>query len=184
MNNPIQIDEAVSAVKQGGIIAYPTESIFGLGCDPFNQTAVNDLLRLKQRPVEKGLILVASHIRQILPYIQPIEANDLARALKTWPGHYTWVFPKTLLVPQWISGSYPSIAVRVSKHPTIVALCQQLNAPLVSTSANKSDQNVLASIKDIKDTFGAKIHAYVDAPLGAENSASRIRDAHTLNQLR
>jgi L-threonylcarbamoyladenylate synthase len=172
--------EAVKAINNGDVIVYPTESVYGLGCDPFNYLAVKKLLELKQRPVEKGLILIASHIQQILPMIKPISSSDLANALKTWPGHHTWVFPKSDLVPDWVSGSHQSIAVRVSKHPIVKKLCDQLNSCLISTSANLSNQEVLTSINELKNTFGDKISAYIDAPLGQESLPSQIRDAHTL----
>jgi len=179
-----QLDQAIKTINSGGIIAYPTESVFGLGCDPSNEKAVLKLLSLKQRPVEQGLILIASHIRQVLPLIQPIHADDLANALKTWPGHSTWVFPKSTLVPSWISGQYVSIAVRVSNHPIVKQLCDHLNHPLVSTSANVSKQEDLNSIKLINSVFNDKIGFYIDAPTGNEKKASTIRDAHTLKTIR
>ena len=179
-----QVKHATSIVKSGGIIAYPTESVFGLGCDPFNQKAVLTLLSLKNRSQNKGLIVIASHIQQILPLIQPIEANDLARALKTWPGHHTWIFPKSKTVPTWIAGSHDTIAVRVSSHPIVKLLCDVLNMPLVSTSANLSNQDTIGSIKDIKMQFNDKIDAFIDAPLGKQNKPSTIKVAHTLEQLR
>ncbi len=179
-----QLCQAIDVIKSGGIIAYPTESVFGLGCDPFNEKAVKKLLLLKQRSVEKGLILIASHIQQILPLIQPKDANDLARALKSWPGHNTWVFPKSKLVPSWISGEYNSIAIRLTKHPTVLQLCNRFSLPLVSTSANLSNQLDLNSIKDIKAAFGDKIQFYIDAPTGNNKKPSTIRDAHTLKTIR
>jgi len=179
-----QISLAVDVVRSGEVIAYPTESVFGLGCDPFNENAVKNLLQMKQRPIDQGLILVASHIQQILPFIQPIEANDLARALKTWPGHHTWVFPPSKSVPVWITGENKGIAIRLSKHPIVVQLCTQLNQPLVSTSANLSNQDNLNSIKDIKATFGDKIGFYIDAPTGNAKNPSTIQDAHTLKTYR
>ena len=122
MGKESPLNLAIDAIKKGGIIVYPTESVYGLGCNPFNEKAVKKLLLLKKREVRKGLILIASNIRQVLPLIKPIDANDLARALKTWPGHHTWVFPKSDLVPDWISGQYDSIAVRVSNHPIVIAV--------------------------------------------------------------
>ena len=184
MFNQKQLDQTAALIKAGGVIAYPTESVFGLGCDPFNEQAVLKLLSMKQRSVEQGLILIASNIRQILPLIQPQHADDLARALKTWPGHYTWVFPKSSSVPSWVSGKYNSIAIRVSNHPTVKLLCDRLNHPLVSTSANISKQVDLNSIKRIKEVFDDKIAFYIDAPTGNEKLASPIRDAHTLKILR
>jgi len=184
MFNSKQLNQAVAVIKSGGIIAYPTEAVFGLGCDPFNEQAVMELLSLKERPVEQGLILIASNIRQVLPLIKPQHANDLARALKTWPGHATWIFPKSNIVPSWVSGKYKSIAIRVSKHPIVKLLCDELNHPLISTSANISKQNDLDSIKSIQQTFDDKIGFYIDAPTGNEKKASPIRDAHTLQTLR
>lgn len=174
-----ELSQAISVINSGGIIVYPTESVYGLGCDPFNEDAVNKLLELKQRHVNKGLILIASHVRQVLPLIQPLAANDLARALKTWPGHHTWVFPKSKLVPDWVSGKYNSVAIRVSKHPVVVQLCQKLNSALVSTSANISNQSEFNSIKDIKHLFGDKIGHYLNASTGKEINPSTIHDAHT-----
>ena len=179
-----QTEHAISVIRSGGIIAYPTESVYGLGCDPFNQEAVVKILQLKGRSPEKGLIIIASHVQQILPLIQPIHPNDLARALKTWPGHQTWVFPKSSLVPSWVSGKFDTVAVRVSAHPTVKALCDNLNMPLVSTSANSANQAALNSIKDIKMRFDDKIGAFINAPLGNYSKPSKITVAHTLEQLR
>ncbi len=179
-----QVEQGVNAIKSGGVIAYPTESVYGLGCNPFNQEAVMKILQLKGRLQEKGLIIIASHVQQILPLIKPIAPNDLARALKTWPGHQTWIFPKSPLVPPWISGAFDTIAVRVSAHPIVKKLCDSLNIPLVSTSANHANQEVLPSIKDIKMQFGDKIDAFINAPLGKHSKPSKITVAHTLKQLR
>ena len=179
-----RLNQAVAVIKSGGVIAYPTEAVYGLGCDPFNEQSVLQLLALKKRSVEQGLILIASNVRQVLPLIQPIHADDLARALKTWPGHATWIFPKSNGVPTWISGNYHSVAIRVSKHPVVKMLCDELESPLVSTSANITNENDLDSIKAIQNTFGDKIACYIDAPVGNEQQASTIVDAHTQQKLR
>lgn len=174
-----QLINAVTIVNEGGIIAYPTESVYGLGCDPFDEMAVKKLLLLKKRSVDKGLILIASHVQQILPLIKPIDSIDLARALKTWPGHHTWIFPKSNKVPYWISGAYDTIAVRVSNHPVVIQICEKLNSPLVSTSANISSEETMSSINDIKAIFGNKVGYYVNAPTGKEAKPSTIHVAHT-----
>lgn len=178
------IEQAVATVQAGGVIVYPTESVFGLGCDPFNERAVLKLLKIKQRPVSKGLILIASHVEQILPCIKPINSDDLANALKTWPGHHTWVFPKSKQIPSWVSGEHETIAVRVSKHKTVVELCEGLGHPLISTSANIAGQKVLSTLSEIKNCFGKHVDAYVDAALGQEAKPSQIRNAHTLEVYR
>ncbi len=179
-----QVEQAARVIKSGGVIAYPTESVYGLGCDPFNQEAVQKILQIKGRMQEKGLIVIASHVQQIVPLIQPMHPNDLARALKTWPGHQTWIFPKSPRVPAWISGNFETIAIRVSAHPIVKALCDKINGPLVSTSANIANQVVLNSIKDIEMQFGDKIDAFINAPLGKHEKPSTITVAHTLEQLR
>ena len=178
------VEQTVDIIKSGGLIAYPTESIYGLGCDPFNQQAVLRLLKLKNRPPEKGLILVASNLNQLLPLILPKHPDDLARALKTWPGHHSWIFPKSPMVPSVISGRYDSIAIRLSKHPVIKQICDGLNHALVSTSANLTNQDDLKSITDIRLAFGDKIQLYIDAAIGIDNKASTIIDAHTLEVIR
>ena len=169
------IEQAVATVKQGGILIYPTECVFGMGCDYNNETSVNRLLQLKQRPVEKGLILVASHIQQ---------RADLARALKTWPGHHTWVFPATKRVPQWITGQFDTLAVRISSHPTVKSLCDALGQPLVSTSANLSGQPPADSCQKLSLIWGNEVDYYLSLPLGGKSKPSSIRLASNGAQIR
>ena len=178
------IAQAVATVKQGGILIYPTECVFGMGCDYNNETSVNRLLQLKQRPVEKGLILVASHIQQVLPLIQPSQRADLARALKTWPGHHTWVFPATKRVPQWITGQFDTLAVRISSHPTVKSLCDALGQPLVSTSANISGQASADSCQELSLIWRNDVDYYLSLPLGGKSKASSIRLASNGAQIR
>lgn len=173
------IEQAVLAIKHGGAVVYPTEGVFGLGCDYRNEQSVLKVLKLKQRDVSKGLVLVASHLQQILPLIQPDNRSDLARALKTWPGHHTWVFPKTQLTPSWISGDFETVAVRVSKHPTIKQLCDQLNTPLVSTSANFSNHPTPTNIKALVNLWGDSVDYYLDLPLGGIHQPSSIQLANS-----
>ncbi len=178
------IHSAVAAVQSGGLVVYPTEGVYGIGCDYRNQTTVMKLLRLKQRSVKQGLVLVASHIEQVLPLIQPTDRLHLARALKTWPGHTTWVFPSTTLTPDWITGDYTSVAVRVSKHPTIKFLCDELGHCLVSTSANLSGQTTPYNCLDIQSIWGNQVDYYLDLPLGDANQPSTIKLASDGHQLR
>lgn len=171
------IEQAVQVIHEGGLLVYPTEAVYGLGCDFRNQQAVEKLLTLKQRPVSKGLILLASHIGHILPLIKPARRTHLARALKTWPGHHTWVFPKTAEVPDWISGHHDSIAVRVSSHPVIKQLCSALHQPVVSTSANVSGRKTARTCQDTQQLWGHQVSYYLDLPLGEEQNPSPIRMA-------
>ena len=132
--------KAIDVFTSGGIIAYPTEAVFGLGCDPDNEQAVGKILALKQRPVEKGLILLAATYDQLLPYINDdLIPHDIKKlALSRWPNGITQVMPKNKKTPRWLSGKFNSIAVRITDQPDVVELCNQANKPIVSTSANFS----------------------------------------------
>lgn len=112
-------EQVLNALKQGEVIAYPTEGVFGVGCDPDNPEAIQKLLELKQRPVEKGLILIAASYDQLLPYIDESQLTEeqLQTVHATWPGPYTWIMPASDKVSNWVSGQFDSIAVRVTDHP-------------------------------------------------------------------
>ena len=142
MAHTLAIDEAAPLVQRGGLLAYPTEAVWGLGCDPDNEAAVLRLLELKQRPVDKGLILVAAHLDPLrrwldLPALPP---DRLAVVLASWPGPHTWVMPAAADAPAWITGGRDSIAVRISAHPVVTALCEGFGGALVSTSANRGGE--------------------------------------------
>lgn len=141
MNNNLPTDAiaaAVAVLHKECVIAYPTEAVFGVGCDPDSETAVNRLLELKQRPVEKGLILIAANFEQLKPYIDDSMLTDTQREaiFACWPGPVTFVFPAPATTPRWLTGRFDSLAVRVTDHPLVVSLCQAYGKPLVSTSAN------------------------------------------------
>lgn len=130
-----KIRQAVEKIKAGEVIAYPTEAVFGLGCDPLNEEAVLNLLALKNRSVNKGLILVASSLAQLEPYLQ-LTPTIVSQVQSTWPGSVTWLIPSQTWVPKWLTGKHSSLAVRVTDHPIAHLLCKKNGAPLVSTSAN------------------------------------------------
>lgn len=134
-HNP-SIAIAASIMHQGGVIAYPTEAVWGLGCDPHNQAAVHKILTLKKRHVSKGVILVASSIEQFKPYLHHITDAQREQLLHSWPGPFTWLVTHHGTVPPWVCGDHDSIALRVSAHPVVRYLCDQFGGPIVSTSAN------------------------------------------------
>lgn len=182
LSHHCSVASALNLVKQGGVIAYPTEAVYGLGCDPFNQHAVEYLLHLKQRCVSKGLILLISDWTQLTPLIQYIDARALQSVESTWPGPTTWLFPKSLLVPLWISGSSDKIAIRMSAHPIAHALCQ--NGPIVSTSANVSGEEPARDISMLDAQFPHGLAGIVQGALGEEAQPSRIFDLSSGQQLR
>ncbi|KAF3977992.1 MAG: threonylcarbamoyl-AMP synthase [Methylococcales symbiont of Iophon sp. n. MRB-2018] len=134
-----KIRQAVRKISQGEVIAYPTEAVFGLGCDPLNEEAVYRLLAIKKRKVEKGLILIASSLSQLESYLL-LDKAIIKRIQKTWPGAVTWIIPVQSWVPEWLTGEHTSLAVRVTAHPIARQLCTANGKPLVSTSANTSSK--------------------------------------------
>lgn len=180
------IEQVIALVQTGGVIAYPTEAVYGLGCDPLQQQAVERVLAIKQRPVEKGLILVAANYSQLLPYVddQAIPLERRAEIFSSWPGHISWVLPASKAAPAWITGQHQSIAVRVSAHPVVRELCLALNHPLVSTSANRAGQDAIRDAAELDAALGAELAAIVSGELGGASQPSQIRDAIQGNTLR
>ena len=175
------LESVIQALNNGGVIAYPTEAVFGLGCNPDNETAVMALLAIKQRPVEKGLILIAADYSQLLPYVNdtaiPQEKRD--EIFATWPGHVSWVLPASTTAPQWITGQFDSIAVRVSAHPVVRQLCRAYGKPLVSTSANLSGQPSITDPVELEQSLGSLLSAIMPGALGGATQPSQIRNALT-----
>ncbi|MES2858369.1 MAG: Sua5/YciO/YrdC/YwlC family protein [Pseudomonadota bacterium] len=175
------LDVAIAALQRGGVIAYPTEAVWGLGCDPLDEAAVLRLLALKQRDVDKGLILVAASEPQLAPYIDLNVLGEAQRAAvrASWPGPHTWIVPASGSAPRWITGEHAGIAVRVSAHPPVVALCEGFGAALVSTSANRAGDPAPRH----RDALDPRIVAGVDALLAGETGdllrPTEIRDAAT-----
>ncbi|WP_116475274.1 Sua5/YciO/YrdC/YwlC family protein [Zobellella maritima] len=172
---------AVSHLEQGGVIAYATEAVFGLGCDPDNQEAVNRLLAIKQRPVEKGLILIAADFSQLLPYLEldALPEGRLADILASWPGPNTWVMPAKPEVPAWLRGQFDSLAVRVSAHPQVRDLCLAFGRPLVSTSANLTGQEPGRTSAEVLAQLGQRLDYVLEGSTGGRANPSLIRDART-----
>ena len=110
---PWHLRQAARALRHGGIIAYPTEAVYGLGCDPLNAAAVLRLLTLKNRPMDKGLILIASDFQQLIPFVRTPDADIMRRINATWPGPVTWLLPAKAETPAWLCGAHDTLAVRV-----------------------------------------------------------------------
>lgn len=163
----------------GGVLAYPTEGVYGLGCRPTDPLAVARILAIKRRPPHKGLILVASEPEQIESFLAPVDAAIAAPALNTWPGPTTWLWPARHWVPYWLCGDHPTLAVRVSSHPVVRALCDALGGPLVSTSANRSGQPPARTRHVLRRRFGCDVDAIVPGECGGLGGPSEIRDLLT-----
>ncbi len=124
-----ELSNALNALRTQGVIAYPTESVFGLGCDPDCETAIQKILDLKQRPAHKGLILIAANITQLINYadFSSLTKTQISAIQETWPGPFTWVVPVQKNLSKLISGDFDSVAVRVTTHPIVQQLCNNEN---------------------------------------------------------
>jgi L-threonylcarbamoyladenylate synthase len=167
---------AADWIGSGGIVAYPTEAVFGLGCDPADPLAVSRLLAIKQRAPDKGLILVAAYWSQLQSWLQPLPASLEHRLHHSWPGPVTWLVPAADDCPDWLTGTHATLAVRVSAHPLVRALCATWNGALVSTSANKSNRRPARSVLEVQLRFGSSIDYILPGPLGGRQQPTMIRD--------
>lgn len=168
--------EIARLLKAGGLVAYPTEAVWGLGCDPDNEQAVHKLLALKQRPMEKGLILVAAEMAQFEPYLDGLPLNLRETLRASWPGPVTWLVPDNGRAASWVRGQHSSVALRVSAHPAVAALCRAFGGPLISTSANRAGEPEARDAATVQREFGAELAAIVPGELGGSTRPSEIRD--------
>jgi L-threonylcarbamoyladenylate synthase len=179
MSAHLTIPQAVAVLRGGGVIAYPTEAVWGLGCDPFDPEAVRRLLRIKQRDESKGLILIAASVAQVAPLIDTdaLPPERMRTILATWPGPQTWLLPCTPGVPAWLRGAHATLALRVTAHPVVVALCEAFGGPLVSTSANLAGQEPARAAEALDATLLGQIDGVLEGCTGGLAAPTSIRDA-------
>jgi len=168
------IKKATDCLLAGGIIAYPTESVYGLGCDPQNIKAVHRLVSLKNRSINKGLILVAANFDQLLPYLAEIDFITYEKVMNTWPGPTTWLLPCNQNAPKYLRGHFNLQAVRISNHPVVESLCLHFGGAIVSTSANKSGRPATKTALQVRHIFSNNIDYIVNGKLGGINRPSKI----------
>lgn len=176
-----ELDDAAEVLRHGGVIAYPTEAVFGLGCDPHNGSAFERIFALKQRPATQGVLLIAADFAQITRYVDmtKVPQEVFAQVRASWPGPFTWVFPRSADVPAWVAGGHEGIALRVTAHGPAAALCRAFGGALVSTSANPHGQSPARDLTTVTSYFGDELDGIVDAPLGGASQPTTIRDALT-----
>ena len=178
------IREAVRHIAAGGVIAYPTDTVYGLGCNPFNAAAVLHLLALKQRSPAHGVILIGSEIDQFAPFLQPLTRTITGRIHRANGSPVTWVLPCRPDTPAWLTGKHDTLAVRVTDHPVAAALCRAWGGALVSTSANIHGHRPATSPLQVRKAFNGLLDYILHNPDGATNRPSTIRDGLTGEVLR
>ncbi|MCV2401694.1 Sua5/YciO/YrdC/YwlC family protein [Marinomonas sp. C2222] len=173
------VAELADILNAGGVIAYPTEAVWGLGCDPFNENAVRKILALKSRPEYKGLILIAGHPDELTPWLDTLDEDACKRLTQINEAPISWVVPDVEITPSWVRGEHQSVAIRLTQHQPIQTLCKAFNGVIVSTSANPSGLDPALNIEEVKTYFSDKVDAIYDAPTGSATQPSQVRDLLT-----
>lgn len=178
------IAKAAQCIREGGIIGYPTEGVFGLGCDPTNMTALRRLINLKQRDDDKGLIIIAACRKQLEPFIAPVDGSIDEKLNASWPGPVTWILQSSASADALLTGNRNTVATRVTSHAAAAELCIKCNHAIVSTSANLSGQLAATRATEVLDYFGQQIDYLLDLHVGDLDKPTPIFDGKTGKQLR
>jgi L-threonylcarbamoyladenylate synthase len=178
------ITTAVAFLKQGGVIAYPTEGVFGLSCDASNLSAVQRVIQLKGRPLHKGLILIASAWDQLQPYVKKLTDEQMAIIMATWPGPVTWLVPAAESTSSLLTGDHTTIAVRITAHPIARELCEIFGKALVSTSANRNTLTPCTTAEEVSAIFEDELDFILEGATGGLTGPTTIRDLLTGKVLR
>lgn len=177
------LDHAIETLKNGDVLAYPTEAVWGLGCDPYQEKAFNKILELKQRPIEKGVILLSDSIERIEDLLSPLDPTIRQQIIASWQPQQnqratTWLLPVSDAIPKWIYGNHDRVAIRVTQHPLCQQLCKAFDKMVVSTSANPAGLAPAKTAQQVEDYFGNKL-AILPGDLGSSPEPSKILDAVT-----
>lgn len=177
MTSWLRVDQAARIILNGGVVAYPTEAVYGIGCLPENDVALARVIAIKLRDTRKGLIVVAATREQLEPLAE-LPGGEIGRRIQaTWPGPVTWIVPARRGVSALLTGGRPTLAVRVSDHPIVSRLCRRTGSALVSTSANHSGRQPARSALAVRKRLGAEVDFVLSGPLGTMARPTEIRDA-------
>lgn len=186
--SPHGLRRAAWCLAQGGVIAYPTEAVYGLGCDPLGADAVRRILGIKERDESMGLILIAADFAALSPFVLPLPPARMREIADTWPGPNTWLLPARPDTPRWLTGRHDTLAVRVTGHPVAAALCRAGAAvgigALVSTSANRSGRSPARTAFAVRRDLPDGPDLIVTGPCRGAERPSTIRDGRTGRVLR
>ena len=184
MPSELQIQKTVNAIRKGGVIAYATEAVYGLGCDPDNAQAIQKIVDLKARDAKQGFILIASQVSQLEKYLGELSSQERELLEKNWPEPTTLIVTANESVSELITGGRNTVAVRITTHPDTKKLCEALKHPLISTSANRSGQPAITHAWQIQEQFSDSINYLYPSTIGDASKPSTIIDASTGKILR
>jgi len=172
--SPRALNRLGHAVSAGAVIGYPTDTIWGFGCDPLNFASVAHILQIKNRSPDKGLILLSSRLEFCSPYIE-IDSAQRELLLSPCARPTTWLVSASELCPWWIHGIYSTVAIRLCEHPLLEVLCGQLKAPLISTSANRAGRSTVRNALQLRLQFGAELDCIVTGFNAGSGCPSEIK---------
>lgn len=175
---------AARVLANGGVVAYPTEAVYGLGCDPWDEAATNRILTIKGRERIKGLILIAADPIQLVPFVEVLPGPRMAEILGSWPGPNTWILPARPRSPSWLRGRHDSLAVRVTAYPLAAGLCRAYGGAIVSTSANRAGRVPARTAFLVRRVLDEAPDYILTGPCGGADRPSTIRDGRTGRVLR
>jgi len=170
----LHLQQAIISLKAGGVIAYPTEGVWGLGCVWTNEAAIEEILRLKQRPPEKGMIVLCSQVADIEPFLLPLSSAHRDQIEQETHHPVTWVLPCKPTVATSVRGQHNSIAVRFSRHPLVKYLCTEVG-PVISTSANPTGLSAAMTVLEVRHYFQDQLSYILPGELGGYSKPSEIR---------
>jgi len=172
--SPWALNRLAHAVSRGAIFGYPTDTIWGFGCHPLNASSVVRILQIKNRKPDKGLILLSSKLEYCSRYLElEGEALDPIRQANDHPT--TWLVPASESCPLWIRGNFPTVAIRITNHPLLRYLCDRLQAPIVSTSANRAGKATVRNSLQMREQFGDELDFIVGGFSTGSNKPSEIK---------
>jgi L-threonylcarbamoyladenylate synthase len=180
----LHVDRAARIVRSGGVVAYPTEGVWGIGCLPLDADAVARVIAIKRRMPDKGLLLIAADLDQLAPFVDLPGGPIRGQILASWPGPVTWVLPAKPGVPHWLTGGRDTCGVRVTDHQGARALCTRVGSALISTSANRSGRPSLRRLLAVRRELGRDVDYVLPGALGTLQRPTTIRDGRTGQVLR
>lgn len=159
---PRLIQEVVAMLKQGAVVCYPTDTVYGIGCDIFNQKAVNRIYQIKRRPKQKPFSFMCSSLKNVSEYCHL--SNSAYRLMKKMlPGPYTFILPALKIVPKIMLTKQKTVGIRVPDNPISMALVDGLGNPVLTTSAITDDDDIpLANAYELEEKIGKMVDVIID----------------------
>ncbi|MCK5001417.1 MAG: threonylcarbamoyl-AMP synthase [Gammaproteobacteria bacterium] len=183
MASHFAIKYAAHQIRHGGVIIYPTDTVYGLGCDPMNLDAITYLNQLKRREPGKGLILLSHTLALFEDYIETLTESDQKKILET-SQPTSWIVNAKDSLPDWLTNEQRTLAIRITQHPVVTELCQQLGHPIVSTSANPRGKKTSRNALEVHKYFHDKVDAILIDDRHLSGQASTIKRLENLSTIR